>query len=145
MTPLVTSPWWSSWSESVWRASWQGALCALVVWGVARALPRLPAAVRAGLWWLVALKFVLTLGWPRPLPLALLPVEAATAAQSQTSGAGGAQSQTPAVMTPLRTASAAPGGATRLQVSRPVASDGKAPAPAVVAPEASLARGAARG
>ncbi|GMU07123.1 M56 family metallopeptidase [Corallococcus caeni] len=136
MTPLVTSPWWSSWSESVWRASWQGALCALVVWGVARALPRLPAALRAGLWWLVALKFVLTLGWPRPMPLALLPVEAATAAQSQTSGAGGAQSQTPAVMITMRTASDAHGGATRIQVSRPVPSEGKAPAPTAVASEA---------
>ncbi|MBN9682154.1 MULTISPECIES: M56 family metallopeptidase [unclassified Corallococcus] len=93
MTPLMTSPWWSSWSESVWRASWQGALCALAVWLLARAVPRLPAALRAGLWWLVALKFVLTLGWPKPMPLALLPVES-TAAQSQTVRLDSAQSQT---------------------------------------------------
>ncbi|QAT88504.1 peptidase m56 family protein [Corallococcus coralloides] len=93
MTPLMTSPWWSSWSESVWRASWQGALCALAVWVLARAVPRLPAALRAGLWWLVALKFVLTLGWPKPMPLALLPVEDTTA-QSQTVRVEGAQSQT---------------------------------------------------
>ncbi|WP_233591310.1 M56 family metallopeptidase [Corallococcus sp. AB011P] len=91
---LMTSPWWSSWSESVWRASWQGALCALAVWLLARTVPRLPAALRAGLWWLVALKFVLTLGWPKPMPLALLPVED-TAAQSQTVRVEGAQSQTP--------------------------------------------------
>ncbi|WP_257979266.1 M56 family metallopeptidase [Corallococcus exiguus] len=91
---LMTSPWWSSWSESVWRASWQGALCALAVWLLARTLPRLPAALRAGLWWLVALKFVLTLGLPRPMPLALLPVESTTA-QSQTVRVDGAQSQTP--------------------------------------------------
>ncbi|NOJ93849.1 biotin transporter BioY [Corallococcus coralloides] len=90
----MTSPWWSSWSESVWRASWQGALCALAVWVLARAVPRLPAALRAGLWWLVALKFVLTLGWPKPMPLALLPVES-TVAQSQTDRVEGAQSQTP--------------------------------------------------
>ncbi|AFE07476.1 peptidase m56 family protein [Corallococcus coralloides DSM 2259] len=93
MTPFMTSPWWSSWSESVWRASWQGALCALAVWLLARAVPRLPAALRAGLWWLVALKFVLTLGWPKPMPLALLPVES-TAAQSQTVRVEGTQSQT---------------------------------------------------
>ncbi|RKG87286.1 biotin transporter BioY [Corallococcus sp. CA049B] len=93
MTPFMTSPWWSSWSESVWRASWQGALCALAVWVLARTVPRLPAALRAGLWWLVALKFVLTLGWPKPMPLALLPVES-TAAQSQTVRVEGAQSQT---------------------------------------------------
>ncbi|TNV60752.1 biotin transporter BioY [Corallococcus exiguus] len=94
MMTLMTSPWWSSWSESVWRASWQGALCALAVWLLARTLPRLPAALRAGLWWLVALKFVLTLGLPRPMPLALLPVESTTA-QSQTVRVDGAQSQTP--------------------------------------------------
>ncbi|RKG62054.1 biotin transporter BioY [Corallococcus sp. AB011P] len=94
MMTLMTSPWWSSWSESVWRASWQGALCALAVWLLARTVPRLPAALRAGLWWLVALKFVLTLGWPKPMPLALLPVED-TAAQSQTVRVEGAQSQTP--------------------------------------------------
>ncbi|RKI12995.1 biotin transporter BioY [Corallococcus sp. AB030] len=94
MMTLMTSPWWSSWSESVWRASWQGALCALAVWLLARTLPRLPAALRAGLWWLVALKFVLTLGWPKPMPLALLPVESTTA-QSQTVRVDGAQSQTP--------------------------------------------------
>ncbi|NOK39240.1 M56 family metallopeptidase, partial [Corallococcus exercitus] len=139
MTPLMTSPWWSSWSESVWRASWQGALCALVVWGVARALPRLPAAVRAGLWWLVALKFVLTLGWPKPMPLALLPVEATTAgstgAQSQTFRAEGAQSQTPAVMITLRTAPDAREATTRIQVSGPVSPAGKAQAPTVVASE----------
>ncbi|RKH31661.1 biotin transporter BioY, partial [Corallococcus sicarius] len=81
-------PWWSSWSESLWRASWQGALCALAVWVLAKAVPRLPASLRAGLWWLVALKFVLTLGWPRPVPLALLPAEtvAAVSSQSQTPG-----------------------------------------------------------
>ncbi|RKG65646.1 M56 family metallopeptidase, partial [Corallococcus exercitus] len=139
MTPLMTSPWWSSWSESVWRASWQGALCALVVWGVARALPRLPPAVRAGLWWLVALKFVLTLGWPKPMPLALLPVEATTAgstgAQSQTFRAEGAQSQTPAVMITLRTAPDAREATTRIQVSGPVSPGGKDQAPTVVASE----------
>ncbi|RKH44723.1 biotin transporter BioY, partial [Corallococcus llansteffanensis] len=93
-------PWWSSWSESLWRASWQGALCALAVWVLAKAVPRLPASLRAGLWWLVALKFVLTLGWPRPVPLALLPAETVASVsprarspepQSQTQGA---QSQT---------------------------------------------------
>ncbi|RKH02684.1 M56 family metallopeptidase, partial [Corallococcus sp. CA047B] len=82
-------PWWSSWSESLWRASWQGALCALGVWVLAKAVPSLPASLRAGLWWLVALKFVLTVGWPHPVSLALLPAETVvtgTGSQSQTSG-----------------------------------------------------------
>lgn len=99
MTPvdlLHVMPWWSSWSESLWRASWQGALCALAVWVLARAVPRLPASLRAGLWWLVALKFVLTLGWPRPVPLALLPAEsvAAVSSQSHTPREAGPQSKT---------------------------------------------------
>ncbi|MFB1480150.1 M56 family metallopeptidase [Corallococcus sp. RDP092CA] len=131
MTPLMTSPWWSSWSESVWRASWQGALCALAVWVIARTVPRLPAALRAGLWWLVALKFVLTLGWPRPMPLALLPVETAPA-QSQTVRAAGASSQTSGQMLLLR---ATPAAATRIQVSRSVSSQGQTQASMVVTPE----------
>ncbi|RKG63707.1 biotin transporter BioY [Corallococcus sp. CA054B] len=113
MTPFMTSPWWSSWPESVWRASWQGALCALAVWLLARAVPRLPAALRAGLWWLVALKFVLTLGWPKPMPLALLPVED-TAAQFQTVRVEGAQSQTQGQTVMVLTA---PDAAVRMSVS----------------------------
>ncbi|RKH52774.1 biotin transporter BioY [Corallococcus sp. AB050B] len=127
MTPLVTSPWWSSWPESVWRASWQGALCALAVWLLARTLPRLPAALRAGLWWLVALKFVLTLGWPRPMPLALLPVEAAPM-QSQTVRA---QSQTPETVVVMRTA---PDASVRTRLSP----QGQTPAPSMGARVASL-------
>ncbi|MBZ4372080.1 biotin transporter BioY [Corallococcus sp. AS-1-6] len=113
----MTSPWWSSWSESVWRASWQGALCALAVWVLARAVPRLPAALRAGLWWLVALKFVLTLGWPKPMPLALLPEEAATA-QSQTLRVEGAQSQTPDVVVMMHTEPEVRGAPVRMSVSQ---------------------------
>ncbi|RYZ35802.1 MAG: M56 family metallopeptidase, partial [Myxococcaceae bacterium] len=100
-------PWWSSWSESLWRASWQGALCALGVWVLAKAVPSLPASLRAGLWWLVALKFVLTLGWPHPVSLALLPAETVVAvapAQSQTLDLSvrrdGAQSKTSGVAEP---------------------------------------------
>ncbi|MBN8473037.1 biotin transporter BioY [Corallococcus exiguus] len=117
----MTSPWWSSWSESVWRASWQGALCALAVWVLARAVPRLPAALRAGLWWLVALKFVLTLGWPKPMPLALLPVESTTA-QSQAVRVEGAQSQTPGRTVMVLTA---PDAAVLMRVSP----QGRTPAP----------------
>jgi len=58
-------------SSGLWRASWQGALCAVLAWGVSRAWPKLPASLRAGLWWLVALKFLVALGW---LPSVTLPV-----------------------------------------------------------------------
>ncbi|RKG94339.1 M56 family metallopeptidase, partial [Corallococcus carmarthensis] len=129
MTPLMTSPWWSSWSESVWRASWQGALCALAVWLLARAVPRLPASLRAGLWWLVALKFVLTLGWPKPMPLALLPVES-PGAQSQTVRVEDAQSNTSGVRVMVL---AAPDATPRVQVSGPVSPQGQTQASVKVA------------
>ncbi|MCP3099839.1 peptidase M56 [Myxococcus sp. K15C18031901] len=70
---LDLSAWAVSWSEGLWRASWQGALCALLAWALTRWWPRMPASLRAGLWWLVALKFVVALGGPRPLELPLLP------------------------------------------------------------------------
>lgn len=60
-------------SSALWRASWQGALCAVLVWAVARTWPKLPASLRAGLWWLVALKFVVALGWLPSLVLPVLP------------------------------------------------------------------------
>ncbi|MCY1040180.1 biotin transporter BioY [Corallococcus sp. bb12-1] len=117
MDLLHVMPWWSSWSESLWRASWQGALCALAVWVLAKAVPRLPASLRAGLWWLVALKFVLTLGWPHPVSLALLPAETVAAvnpAQSQmpalSSPGEGSQSKTSGVALPLREGSPAVAG-----------------------------------
>ncbi len=62
--------------EGLWRASWQGALWAALVWALTRAVPRMPSALRAGLWWLVSLKFVLSLGVLSPVPLPLLPAEA---------------------------------------------------------------------
>ncbi|AEI64452.1 M56 family metallopeptidase [Corallococcus macrosporus] len=65
-------------SSGLWRASWQGALCAALVWAVSRAWPRLPASLRAGLWWLVALKFVVALGWLPTLALPVLPASVAS-------------------------------------------------------------------
>lgn len=82
-------PWVSAWPEGLWRASWQGALGVALVWALTRAWPRMPASLRAGLWWLVALKFVVSLGWTRPVPLPLLPASLAPAV------AGSASSQEP--------------------------------------------------
>ncbi|AGC48630.1 peptidase m56 family protein [Myxococcus stipitatus DSM 14675] len=70
--------WLSSWPEGLWRASWQGALCAALVWAVTRGWTRMPASLRAGLWWLVALKFVVTLVAVRPLAVPLLPATLGT-------------------------------------------------------------------
>ncbi len=64
------------WLHGLWQASWQGALWAALAWAVTRALPRLPSAVRAGLWWLVSLKFLVSLVGLTPVPLPLLPAPA---------------------------------------------------------------------
>jgi bla regulator protein blaR1 len=57
----------------LWRVTWQGALWALAVWALTRALPRLPAAVRTTLWWLVGLKCLVGLCAPVAVRLPLLP------------------------------------------------------------------------
>jgi bla regulator protein BlaR1 len=66
--------------EGLWRASWQGALWAGLVWALTRAVPRMPSALRAALWWLVCLKFVLSLSGIEPIALPLLPVPASVPA-----------------------------------------------------------------
>ncbi|MFP2910850.1 M56 family metallopeptidase [Pyxidicoccus sp. 3LFB2] len=69
--------WASAWPGALWRASWQGALCAALVWALTRAWPKMPASLRAGLWWLVTLKFVVSLGWLPAVPLPVLPASVA--------------------------------------------------------------------
>ena len=56
-------------------ATVQSTLFVIVVWALCRALPRLSAAARAGLWWLVALQLVVGVLWSSPLTLPLLPAE----------------------------------------------------------------------
>lgn len=56
-------------------ATVQSTLFVIVVWALCRALPRLSAAARAGLWWLVALQLVVGVLWSSPLALPLLPAE----------------------------------------------------------------------
>lgn len=56
-------------------ASVQATLLVAVVWMVCRYLPRLSAAARCWLWWLVALQLLLGLCWSNPLALPLLPPE----------------------------------------------------------------------
>lgn len=62
--------------ELLTRLAWtsvQSAVLVALVWGVCRLLPRLPAATRCRLWWLVAVQAVLGLVWSSPLELAVLP------------------------------------------------------------------------
>jgi beta-lactamase regulating signal transducer with metallopeptidase domain len=61
--------------ETLARASLQGALFVAAVWIVCRLFPRLPAALRCGLWWAACLKLLLGLV---ALPAVRLPVLPAT-------------------------------------------------------------------
>ena len=55
------------------RASLDCAVVVTVVWILCRALPRLPSATRALLWWCAAAKFVISLVWTTPVLLPVLP------------------------------------------------------------------------
>ncbi|HEX2643475.1 MAG TPA: M56 family metallopeptidase, partial [Thermoanaerobaculia bacterium] len=59
--------------EGLGRASLEGAVFALAVWGLCKAFPRLPAALRCWLWWAVCVRFLLVLVGVQPVALALLP------------------------------------------------------------------------
>ena len=56
-------------------ATVQSTLFVIVLWALCKSLPRLSAAARAGLWWLVALQLVVGVVWSSPLALPLLPAE----------------------------------------------------------------------
>ena len=55
------------------RSSLQGALFIGAVWLACRLFPRLPAAVRCGLWWAACLKLLVGLVWIAPVEVPLLP------------------------------------------------------------------------
>ncbi|MCD9096067.1 hypothetical protein LU699_03240 [Luteimonas fraxinea] len=57
-------------------ASVQSAILVAVVWALCRFVPRLSAATRCWLWWLVALQLLVGLAWSSPMGLPLLPAEA---------------------------------------------------------------------
>jgi beta-lactamase regulating signal transducer with metallopeptidase domain/predicted deacylase len=58
--------------EGLFRASWQGGIAVLLVWGASALVPRLPAAVKSWLWRLVFLKMLLAFLWVRPIELMVL-------------------------------------------------------------------------
>ncbi|HEX8819712.1 MAG TPA: M56 family metallopeptidase, partial [Archangium sp.] len=73
MEPHAVAEWGLGVLRALWQVTWQGALWALVVWALTRALPRLPSSARAALWWLVALKCLVGLCAPTSVRLPLLP------------------------------------------------------------------------
>ena len=73
----------ATWLNMIWRACWTGSLLVLIVLGVCRILPRLPHTIRCGLWWLVCLKFALSLVWTTPITLPVLPARSAVPAEAR--------------------------------------------------------------
>jgi bla regulator protein blaR1 len=68
------------------RLAWTSAQAVLLigaVWLIGRLLPRLPAAVRCMLWWLVGLQLILGLCWSSPLQLRVLAPAAQIATVAQ--------------------------------------------------------------
>lgn len=66
----------SAWAVRECHACLWGGLFALGVGAMCRLAPRLPAPLRAWLWWLACLKLTLDLCWAAPLALPVLPTRA---------------------------------------------------------------------
>lgn len=81
----------------VGRASLEGAVFALAVWGLCKAFPRLPAALRCWLWWAVCVRFLLVLAGVQPFALALLPAPQAAPAVTILQTPSGLTASAPAV------------------------------------------------
>ena len=76
------------------RLLWTSAQACLLIGAVAlacRLLPRLPAAVRCTLWWLVGAQLVLGLAWHAPLQLRWLPAPAVAAVSVASAAPAAAQ------------------------------------------------------
>jgi len=74
------------WLAGLWRASWQGGLAVLLVWGITRAPIRLSAKVKVWLWRLAYFKLLSAFFWATPIDLAVLPappMAVATAARAK--------------------------------------------------------------
>ncbi|HLK59976.1 MAG TPA: M56 family metallopeptidase [Chthonomonadaceae bacterium] len=114
------------WADNMVRACWQGGLFLLLVWGVCRLFPRLPAAFRGGLWWLACLKLLLGLVWVVPVTWAVLPApsieEARTPASEALSTPSAPTEQHARIQRAMAEASAAPAATapSRLRPADPI-------------------------
>lgn len=92
----------AAWSLRLLDVSWQAGLVAAGAWTLCRLCPRMPAHVRAAMWWLVCAKFLVGLVWTQPVAVQWLPtgfadalaagtdyVEAVAASWTTDAGAGG--------------------------------------------------------
>ncbi len=69
----MSAPWIAGILGTLVRASLEGGLFVAAVWTICRLAPRLPAAVRCGLWWAACLKLLLGLAALPAVRLPLLP------------------------------------------------------------------------
>src|SRR5688572_24948854 len=60
----------ASWTNAMWRASWQGGAAIVLVWLVCRAWPRMPSHAHCWLWRLAYLRLFVALFRATPLDLA---------------------------------------------------------------------------
>lgn len=73
MTPELALSLAGALATALVRASLEGAVLAVVVWAVLRLRPAWPASVRCALWWLVCARFLVSLAWPAPVLLPIVP------------------------------------------------------------------------
>ncbi len=85
-------------ATALWRACWQGALALLLVWGVCRRWPAIPAGVQGWLWRLAWGKLLIALLCAGAVPLALLPGQRETPVRAETVVAA----PTPTVIVPSK-------------------------------------------
>lgn len=63
----------TTWCDAIWRASWQGGLALLLVFGICRLITKIPARFQCWLWRLAYLKLLLSFFLAGAIPLAILP------------------------------------------------------------------------
>jgi beta-lactamase regulating signal transducer with metallopeptidase domain/peroxiredoxin len=93
------------WAGGMLRALGHGTLFVLGAWLLCRLFRRIPAAARAGLWWLACVKLLIALTWAAPLSLPILspPPQAAVPPPQLRTGAA------TALVSPVPDGSRAPG------------------------------------
>jgi bla regulator protein blaR1 len=117
-----------AWSVRLLDVSWQAGLLVAVAWAACRLFPRMPAHVRATVWWLVCAKFLIGLAWIEPLALPVLPpesVQSIATAAAPASGAGSSSASATSVAAPNATRVAtADSGDSAIATSVPLALGG---------------------
>jgi beta-lactamase regulating signal transducer with metallopeptidase domain len=77
-------PWAKMWGESLWCASWQGAIVVAIAWVIARWCTYLSPRLVCWVWRLACLKLLVSLIWIQPLSIPLLPSTSFDAASIKT-------------------------------------------------------------